>query len=81
MSLQSAKEFVNRLREDQNFRWALGECKNKWERRRFVIVNGYHFSPAELVCATSPGGCACDDRTAVIERVRRQHGRSAYAFM
>ncbi|EFL50195.1 conserved hypothetical protein [Solidesulfovibrio fructosivorans JJ]] len=81
MSLQSAKEFVSRLHEDQDFRWALGECKNKWERRRFVILNGYSFSPAELVCATSPGGHASEDRTAVIERVRRQHGHSAYAFM
>lgn len=81
MSLQSAMEFVTRLREDQEFRWALGECRNKWERRRFVIVNGYRFSPAELVCVTSPGGAVSEDRTAMIERVRSQHGRSAYAFM
>ncbi|WP_300158412.1 Nif11-like leader peptide family natural product precursor [Solidesulfovibrio sp.] len=82
MSLQSAMEFVNRLREDQAFRWALGECRNKWERRRFVITEGYRFSPAELVCATSPGGDVSDDRTAVIERVRRQnHGHGSYAFM
>ncbi|EHJ48264.1 protein of unknown function nitrogen fixation [Solidesulfovibrio carbinoliphilus subsp. oakridgensis] len=82
MSLQSAMEFVRRLREDPEFRWALGECKNKWERRRFVITQGYRFTPAELVCATSPGGNASEDRTAVIERVRRQqHGHGSYAFM
>ncbi len=81
MSLQSASEFVKRLREDQEFRWALGECRNKWERRRFVITHGYRFSPAELVCVTSPGGVVNDDRTAMIERVRRQHGHGAYAFM
>ena len=57
------------------------KCRNKWERRRFVIVNGYRFSPAELVCVTSPGGAVSEDRTAMIERVRSQHGRSAYAFM
>ena len=81
MSLESAKEFVARLREDAQFRWALGECKNKWERRRFVIVQGYRFSPAELVCATSPVGQACSERAAVIERVRRRHGDASYAFM
>lgn len=81
MSLQSAKEFIKRLREDQDFRWALGECKNKWERRRFIVLNGYRFTPAELVCATSPGGIVSDARTARIERVRRQHGHGAYTFM
>ncbi len=81
MSLQSAMEFLKRLREDPEFRWALGECKNKWERRSFVVSQGYRFSPAELVCATSPGGKATDDRTAVIERVRRDHGHGSYAFM
>lgn len=81
MSLQSAKEFVERLRHDSSFRWALGECRNKWERRRFVITQGYRFSPAELVCATSPGGDVSEDRTATIERVRRQHGHGCYAFM
>lgn len=82
MSLQSAMEFVNRLREDQAFRWALGECRNKWERRRFVVTEGYRFTPAELVCATSPGGNVNADRSAVIERVRRQqHGHGSYAFM
>lgn len=81
MSLQSAKDFVNRLREDQAFRWALGECRNKWERRRFVITQGYRFSPAELVCVTSPGGNPSEARTAVIERVRRQHGHGCYEFM
>lgn len=81
MSLDSAKEFVARLREDQDFRWALGECKNKWERRSFILTRGYRFTPAELVCATSPTGQASPDRTAVIDRIRRQHGETAYAFM
>jgi len=81
MSLESARSFVKRLHEDADFRWALGECKNKWERRRFVILQGYRFSPAELVCVTSPNGRISSDRAAVIERVRRQQGDSAYAFM
>jgi len=81
MSLESATEFVKRLREDPDFRWALGECRNKWERRRFVADHGYTFSPAELVCATSPGGEASPDRAAAIDRFRRQHADAAYAFM
>ena len=58
MSLESAQAFVARLREDAQFRWALGECRDQWERRRFVVLQGYRFSPAELVCATSPAGRA-----------------------
>ena len=81
MSLESAMEFVTRLRQDPEFRWALGECTNKWERRRFVAIHGYRFSPAELVCATSPGREASPDRAAAIERFRRQHADAAYAFM
>lgn len=81
MSLESAKDFVRRLHEDPEFRWALGECKNKWERRRFVVINGYRFSPAELVCVTSPGGQASPARAAAIERVRRVHGEASYTFM
>lgn len=81
MSLESAKEFVARLHQDPQFRWDLGACKNKWERRRFVITRGYRFSPAELVCATSPTSQASPERAAVIDRVRRQHGDASYAFM
>ncbi|MHC1790876.1 Nif11-like leader peptide family natural product precursor [Solidesulfovibrio sp.] len=81
MSLESAEDFVARLHQDPQFRWALGECKNKWERRRFVVTQGYRFSPAELVCATSPTGRASPERAAVIDRVRRQHGDASYAFM
>jgi predicted ribosomally synthesized peptide with nif11-like leader len=81
MSLENAKEFVRRLQEDPEFRWALGECEDKWERRRFVVTKGYRFTPAELVCAASPGGRATPDRAAAIDRVRRQHGDPAYAFM
>lgn len=81
MSLESAKEFLARLHEDQDFRWALGECKDKWARRRFVLTRGYRFTPAELVCASGPAGRICPDRAAVIDRVRRQHGDGAYAFM
>lgn len=81
MSLESAKDFVARLRQDPQFRWALGDCQDKWERRRFVIQNGYRFSPAELVCATSPAERSCSERAAAIDRVRRQHGDASYAFM
>ena len=81
MSLESAQAFVARLRQDPQFRWALGGCKDKWERRRFVALEGYRFSPAELVCATSPSGQASPERAAVIERARRHHGDASYAFM
>lgn len=81
MSLESAQAFVARLREDAQFRWSLGECRDQWERRRFIVLQGYRFSPAELVCATSPTGRASPERAAVIDRVRRQHGDGSYAFM
>ncbi len=81
MSMESAQAFVARLREDAQFRWSLGECRDQWERRRFIVLQGYRFSPAELVCATSPAGRATPERAAVIERVRRQHGEPAGAFL
>ena len=80
MSLESAQAFVSRLKKDQAFRWALGDCQDKWERRRFIFTQGYRFTPAELVCATSPND-ATTERAASIDRVRRQHGDSAYAFI
>lgn len=81
MSLEHAKNFVKRLREDEDFRWALGECTDQWARRRFVVLHGYRFSPAELVCATSPTSEPTTDRVAVIERARRASGHASFAFM
>lgn len=79
MSLEHAQEFVKRLREDAQFRWDFGACSDQWERRRFVHVNGYRFSPAELVCATSPTTTPTPDRVAAIERARREiHAPSAF---
>jgi hypothetical protein len=75
--LGTRSEFVKRLREDSQFRWAVGGCANQWARRRFGRNNGYHFSPAELVCATSP--TSTPDRVAAIERARREiHAPSAF---
>ena len=81
MSLEHATKFVQRLREDPDFRWALGSCADKWERRRFVAKQGYRFSPAELACATSPTAAPTSDRVASIERARRSIGHTAFAFM
>jgi len=81
MSLEHATNFVKRLREDPEFRWALGACEGTWERRRFVARQGYRFSPAELVCATSPTAEPTADRVAVIERARRAAGHATFAFL
>lgn len=81
MSLEHAREFVERLREDPEFRWELGSCADTWERRRFIAKQGYRFSPAELVCATSPTSEPSTDRVAAIERARRSIGHTAYPFM
>lgn len=81
MSLEHAQKFVARLREDSQFRWDLGGCKDAFERRRFALRHGYRFSPAELVCATSPSATPSTDRVAVIERARRAMGQSGSAFM
>jgi|GEM_PF-1849987 len=81
MSLEHATNFVKRLREDPEFRWALGACEDQWARRRFVARQGYRFSPAELVCATSPTSEPTTDRVARIDRARRAIGHAAFAFM
>jgi predicted ribosomally synthesized peptide with nif11-like leader len=81
MSLEHATRFVTRLREDPEFRWALGECKDDFERRRFVVGQGFRFSPAELACATSPAAEPTAERARRIERVRRALGHANFAFM
>jgi predicted ribosomally synthesized peptide with nif11-like leader len=81
MSLEHATQFVKRLREDPEFRWALGDCKDAFERRRFVAGNGFRFSPAELACATSPAAEPCAERLGRIERARRAQGHASFAFM
>jgi predicted ribosomally synthesized peptide with nif11-like leader len=81
MSLEHAQQFVSRLREDPEFRWALGSCADQGERRRFMVKQGYRFSPAELVCATSPTAEPTTDRVAVIERARRSIGQTVSAFL
>lgn len=81
MSLEHATRFVARLREDPEFRWALGDCKDAFARRRFVASHGYRFSPAELACATSPTTAPCPERAARIERARRAMGHANFAFM
>lgn len=81
MSLEHATNFVKRLREDSEFRWAFGGCRDTWERRRFLVLHGYRFSSAELACATSPTAEPTADRLAVIERVRRASGEASSALM
>lgn len=81
MSLEHATRFVTRLREDPEFRWALGDCTDDFARRRFIALHGYRFSPAELACATSPSATPCPERAARIERARRAMGHTAFAFM
>lgn len=81
MSLEHATRFVARLREDPEFRWALGDCKDAFERRRFVARHGFRFSPAELACATGASAAPCPERAARIERARRAMGHAAFAFM
>lgn len=81
MSLEHATNFIKRLREDPEFRWALGACEDQWARRRLLAREGYRFSPAELACATSPTANPSGDRVARIERARRTIGHAAFAFM
>lgn len=81
MSLEHATRFVKRLREDPEFRWALGDCQDAFERRRFVARHGFRFSPAELACATSPTAEPTPEKVGRIERARQALGHAAFAFM
>ena len=81
MSLEHATRFITRLREDADFRWALGDCKDAFARRRFITLHGYHFSPAELACVTGRSAAPCPERAARIERARRAMGHTNFAFM
>ena len=81
MSLESAKDFIKRLHEDQEFRWSIGGCVNKFERRGLILKSGYRFTPAELACATSKRIERTPDRVVHIEKAIRLHGENPNAFI
>jgi len=66
--LETPQEFVKRLREDSNFGGISVVARDRGGTgARFVHTNGYHFSPAELVCATSRQRRTRPSRVAAIE--------------
>jgi predicted ribosomally synthesized peptide with nif11-like leader len=48
MSLESAKAFMDRMKNDENFRKNVTECENSKARRAFVENEGFDFSPQDL---------------------------------
>ena len=48
MSIESAKEFLAKMKSDPEFAAKVTRCKNKEERTQFVASEGYHFTGEEL---------------------------------
>ena len=75
MSIESGKAFLERVKNDEDFRKEMGEKTSVEERLEFVKVNGFEFSKeelnevkselsdAELDCVA--GGCGCWSRDIV----------------
>ena len=61
MSVESAKSFVARMREDKDFRGAVSNCADTVSLWETVTVGGFDFDENELVqaiaaCMTEMGG-------------------------
>lgn len=48
MSITSAKSFIDKVKNDEDFREKLGELKNMEERMEFVKVAGFDFTKEEF---------------------------------
>ncbi len=48
MSIESAKEFIERMKTDTEFARQVGSQKNKEARIKFVLDQGFNFSEQEL---------------------------------
>lgn len=48
MSVKSAKAFLEKVKDDEDFRKAVGEIASKEERMAFIKKAGFEFSKEEL---------------------------------
>lgn len=48
MSVQSAKDYIKRMREDEAFRRTLNDCEDEDANWAFLKENGYDFSMTEF---------------------------------
>jgi len=48
MSIESAKAFIEGLKNDEDFAKKVGECKDKEDRMAFVRAAGYDFTKEEI---------------------------------
>jgi len=48
MSLEAAKAFVERMKNDEDFRKKVNECKDNEARKAFVLKDGFEFTAEEL---------------------------------
>jgi predicted ribosomally synthesized peptide with nif11-like leader len=51
MSVQSAKEYITRMREDEAFRKTINDCTDEQANWEFLKTNGYEFSLQEFKLA------------------------------
>lgn len=48
MSMKSAKLFVERMKNDEDFRNRVNECKNNETRKAFVLKEGFDFTGEDI---------------------------------
>lgn len=48
MSMESAKAYMERMKNDEDFRKKVTECKNNEERKFFVVSEGFDFSVEDI---------------------------------
>lgn len=70
MSIQSARDFLDRVESDKEFRKRLGDCTTTAEQQQFAREAGFEFTSEELgvvrgelqdadLDMISGGGCSC----------------------
>jgi predicted ribosomally synthesized peptide with nif11-like leader len=52
MSLESAKSFIERMKNDEDFRKKVVECKSSEARKAFALKEGFDFSVHDLKACT-----------------------------
>ena len=80
MSIQSARDFLKKVSEDEEFRKGLTSCQSGAEQEQFARGAGFEFSRDEIRAASgelqdadldtiSGGNCSCETDTYVCHSV------------
>lgn len=65
MSVESAKAFIEKVKNDEDFRKKLSEFKDGKERMKYAKTEGFDFTPEEVAKVKEEQGLTDDELDAV----------------